>query len=246
VQKPSAVLLPHPGQSYNPTFEDHQALLAQEHAKALKEEQDAEKARQVKEAWLAGEEDNPDAYATGYAAEVGEGDDEEENIEGDDEFVKKVKKQKRKTDKEKKRRAANKALEAHTRAQTRLAKSQRQALSELSRVVSSVDSSSSISLSQLHKRKTMLANKLAMTGLTDLRSGPAKVPKAKQALLLSEELPESLRQLKTDGNLWGDWLDSSRRRGKVQTERKPYGRMTKKKGRGLKSIEKVAWRKFEA
>lgn len=242
------MLLPHPGQSYNPTFEDHQALLAQEHAKAVKEEEDAKRAQQVKEAWLAGVEDNPDAYETGYAAEVGSGDDEgeAENVEGDEEFVKKVKKQKRKTEKEKKRRAANKALEAHTRAQTRLAKSQRHALSELSRVVSSVDSSSSISLSQLHKRKTALANKLAMTGLTDIRSGPAKVPKAKQALLLSEELPESLRQLKTDGNLWGDWLDSSRRRGKVQMERKPYGRMTKKKGRGLKSIEKVAWRKFVA
>lgn len=136
--------------------------------------------------------------------------------------------------------------QARIRAQSRLTKAQRQALSTLPSVVGSLEQSSSISLAQLHKRKTQLANKLATSGLVDLRSGPAKVPKPKPSYLLSEELPESLRQLKTDGNLWADWLDSSRSRGKVQTERQSFSRMRKQKGRGLKEFEKVAWRKFEA
>lgn len=78
-----------------------------------------------------------------------------------------------------------------------------------------------------------------------MRSGPARVPQAKQPFLLSEELPENLRHLKPDGSLWDDWLNSSRRRGKIQMERRAYDRMTKLKGRGLKAVEKATWRNFD-
>jgi len=250
---PKAVSLPHPGMSYNPTLHDHQALLAQEHAKAQAEEDEVERLNKTKQSVMSGQDARINAWETGYANEVGSGDeiDEEpvENAAEEDTSLGAAKKQnvqRRKTDKAKKKRQANKILEAQIRAQRRLTKSKRQSLSALPSVVRSIEESSSISLAQLHKRKMLLATRLASSGLVDLRSGPAKVPKPKQSYLLSEELPESLRQLKADGNLWNDWLDSSRRRGKVQTERQLFGRVKKQKGRGLKEIEKVKWRRFEA
>lgn len=248
---PQAVALPHPGESYNPTVTDHQMLLAAEHAKALEEEERDRLMSQDKDKIMKGHDMRQHPYDIGYADEVGSG-EEDEGAEGQEPesstsaAAKKAKKQKRKTDKEHKRRQANKLMEAHTRQQARLNKSQRQAVSNLSNIVGEIKASDTISLAQLHKRKVQLAQKLASTGLSDMRSGPARVPKPKQHFLLSEELPESLRQLKTDGNLWSEWLDSSKRRGKVQMERRSFARMTKKKGRGLKEIEKVGWRKFEA
>lgn len=193
-----------------------------------------------------------DTWETGYADEVGSGEDDE-NIDKDTSDqqanspqTKKQKLARRKTDNAKKRKQVNKMLEAHSRAESRLTKSQRQALSSLPHIATLLDSSSNTSLSELHKRKTMLSQRLIASGLSDLRSGPARVPRLKQAFLLSEELPESLRHLKTDGNLWNDYVDSLRRRGRVQTERRAYGRMMRQKGRGLKSVEKVKWRKFAA
>lgn len=136
-------------------------------------------------------------------------------------------------------------LQSEMRARLRLTKAQRQALSSLSTINKDLKGSSSISLSQLHKRKTELAARLASSGLAEMRSGPNRVPKSKQSYLLTDELPEGLRQLKTNGNLWNEWLDSSRRRGKVQMERNTMPGMRKLKGRSLKDKEKVAWRKWD-
>lgn len=187
---------------------------------------------------------------------------------------KKTKKQRRKTEKERKKRQLNVALEvgdilllsvvcllhwltsihirvsfamlqAEMRARKRLTKAQREALSSLSSINKSIQGSSSISLSQLHKRKSELAARLASSGLAEMRSGPSRVPKPKQSYLLTDELPEGLRQLKTNGNLWNEWLDSSRRRGKVQMERNTMPGMRKQKGRSLRDKEKVAWRKWD-
>lgn len=111
---PKAIALPHPGESYNPAYEDHQAILAAEHAKALAEEQAAERQAAMKNRIMQGREDNQDARETGYADEVGSGDeddDQEERIEGETAEEKKTRKQRRKSDKERKRRQANLQLE---------------------------------------------------------------------------------------------------------------------------------------
>lgn len=185
-------------------------------------------------------------YDTGYADEVGSGDEDAGQPETSEAAAQKARKQKRKTKREHEKKQANRMLEMQTRQKARLVKSQRQAVSNLSSLIKEMSTSSQISLAQLHKRKSELKEKLSASGLADMRSGPARVPKPKNHYLLSEELPESLRQLKTDGNLWSEWLDSSKRRGRVQTERRSFARMTKKKNRGRKEIEKVAFRKFEA
>ena len=249
---PRAIPLPHPGESYNPTFEDHQGLLAVEHTEALLEEEANKKALKVKDEIVHTSHPRQDAWETGYADEVGSGDEggnfDEETVAQPAESVvaAKQKVSLRKTEKMKKRKQYNKMLEARIRAQSRLTKSQRHALSTLPRIASSLDSSSSMSLLDTYNRKTLAAQKVAAMGLSSLRSGPARVPKPKQAFLLSEELPESLRLLKSDGNLWNDWINSSQRRGRLQTEKKAFGRMMKQKGRGYKHVEKVKWRKFGA
>lgn len=201
---------------------------------------------------MKGQTSNGDAWVSGYADEVGDGeetDDEETALSKGEEggsAAARVRKQvRRKTEKERQKRRANIQLEAQIRAQTRLTKAQRQALSALPSYNKELTKKSDISLSLLHKRKTQLAQQLSASGLAALKSGPARVPEKKQAYLLSEELPESLRELKMDGNLWNDWLDSNRRRGKVQMERGNGSRMRKKRGRGMKEIEKVQWRMFE-
>jgi nucleolar protein 53 len=116
---PKAISMPHPGESYNPTLTDHQKLLAVEHARALAEEQKAAILAATKLKIMDGREDYRDSRETGYADEVGSGDeDEEEDAEDGEEggengetSEKKKKKQRRKTDKERRRRQANIALE---------------------------------------------------------------------------------------------------------------------------------------
>lgn len=112
---PKAIPLPHPGESYNPAYEDHQAILAAEHAKALAEEQAAERQAALKSKIMQAREDTRDTRETGYADEVGSGDEEDDDskkqVEGETAEDKKKRKQRRKTDKERKRRQANLQLE---------------------------------------------------------------------------------------------------------------------------------------
>ena len=245
---PRAVHAPHPGESYNPTMTDHQALLAAEHLKAVGEEEITARYTEQKEKVMRGQDGLQDPYATGYANEVGSGEEDSEaeaEAEGTEEGAQARKQRRRKTERAHRKKQANRLLEAQTRQKVRLSKAQRHAISSLSHIVGDIKASDTISLATLHKRKTQLAAKLAETGLAEFRSGPARVPKPKQHFLLSEELPESLRQLKTDGTLWSEWLDSSRRRGKVQMERRSFARMKKVRGRGLKDVEKATWRMFQ-
>lgn len=110
---PRAIALPHPGESYNPVYDDHQAILAAEHAKALAEEQALERQLEMKNKIMQGRDDHQDTRETGYADEVGSGDEEEEDeqIEGETTEEKKKRKSRRKTDKERKRRQTNILLE---------------------------------------------------------------------------------------------------------------------------------------
>lgn len=241
---PSAIALPHPGESYNPTLNDHQRLLAQQHAEAEAEEAAKQAARAVKDT-ITSNAKGGSTWDTGYAEEVGSGDEMDEVTEAADESMPLKKAPRRKTDKMKARRKENKLLEARTRAQSKITKSQRQALGTLKDIANDLEGSTAVSLAGLHKRKAALAKRIATQGIAGMRSGPGRAPKIRQNFLLSDELPESLRQLKADGDLWQDWLDSSRRRGRVQTERGTFGRMTKAKGRNLKSVEKATWRNFD-
>jgi len=112
---PKAIVLPHPGESYNPVYDDHQAILAAEHAKALAEEKAAERQAEMKNKIMQGREDHQDTRETGYADEVGSGDEEEdddnEEVAGETTEDKKKRKSRRKTDKQRQRRQQNLLLE---------------------------------------------------------------------------------------------------------------------------------------
>lgn len=97
-------------------YNDHQAILAAEHAKAVAEEEALARQAEMKNRIMQGREENHQSTREyGYADEVGSGDEEEEdeneNEEGGEESGKKKKKQRRKTEKERKKRQANVALE---------------------------------------------------------------------------------------------------------------------------------------
>jgi nucleolar protein 53 len=101
------------------------------------------------------------------------------------------------------------------------------------------------SLSEGAQKRAARAAKLAATGLSSLYSGPSRVPKPKVDVQLSEELPESLRDLRPEGSLWKDWEGSAIRRGKIPAKRQTAAKEAKAKGRGEKEYEKYAWRNFE-
>lgn len=119
---PRAIAAPHPGESYNPTLDDHQAILAAEYAKAVAEEEDLAKQKAMKDRIMRGRDNLEDSRDTGYANEVGSGDEDE--VEGEDRSEgsdndgagastaeTKKRKQRRKTEKEKRKKQANKVLE---------------------------------------------------------------------------------------------------------------------------------------
>lgn len=116
---PRAIATPHPGLSYNPTLDDHQALLAAEHEKLLRMEEEQEKLNEAKEKVMKGQAGREDAWETGYADEVGSGeeddDDDEDAIQSEDGDhlgeTRKQRKQRRKTEKQKRKRQANKLME---------------------------------------------------------------------------------------------------------------------------------------
>lgn len=99
-----------------------------------------------------------------------------------------------------------------------------------------------------------------------MRSGSRrKVPVPKAAFQLEEELADSLRSLKPEGNLWRDWMSSKERRGQMEVSAsidevaKQKSEVchlcmiflhslmchTERKSRGVKMVERYDFKRFE-
>lgn len=233
--QPKSIPIPHPGMSYNPAHEHHQALLAsalthytgveerEERGQAAKEAMDeARKLARGKEAWEA------------YEAEVGSGEEDADLMIVDPEAAAHKELLKRRAAKRKTKQQRNTKLrvtaEMHDLANRRAMKKRIASVQGIKDVEADILASKTLSLEEkalaLRARKARLSER----GLTRFRSGPSRVPDAPVTFQLGDELSENLRTLQPEGNLWKEWVNSGMRRGRVPVERANEGKKGGKRG----------------
>ncbi|KAF9645525.1 P60-like protein [Thelephora ganbajun] len=232
-----AISTPHQGTSYNPPAEAHQDLLRAAHEVEEEETKDVDKGRDVHERMTQ-------ARQLGDVAQEGlplgmtlhEVEEEEEEIVVPlvkPNPVRKTKQQRRKAQRalEEKRVAAERAAKRKLLASVFTVKSLRKTLEQ-----------SSASKEQLREEKRRNLRGRLKQGLAGQRFGKHTVQKAKIDVQLGEDLADSLRSLKPEGNLFRDRFLSMQNRALIEP-RVPV--MPKKRPNRYKEVEKHAWKNFE-
>ncbi|KAJ1301190.1 hypothetical protein OPQ81_003600 [Rhizoctonia solani] len=217
---PSAVTYPDAGASYNPTYEEHQELLRTAHEREAKLVEDMEKAEEVRRRMEAAWEKKGDGIVEGMLVDVGEENEED-----------------RKTTQQR-RKAARVLAEKRARANLAQKRQQLASLSTLKSLRRTVVNAQSESQRAAAER----AEKKLAKGLIGMRIGKHVVKEADIDFQLGEDLPESFRELKPEGNLWRDRWGSLVSRGKVEP-RVPVLAARKKK---TKEYEKHSYKQFDA
>ena len=222
-----AIDLPHPGSSYNPTLEAHEALIheAYEIEKVLEQTEQMDQAEREK--WQA-------KLATIVAREAelrSQADDELKRYRGMDLDVDSDSSADESSLSEGETRVAKDA-KRKTRAQRARAKRARAQQSEAARRKQArIDAATLLHLPALQRRQARLAHArqsatllrrqhkaalVAKHGLTGNKVGKHTVPQPKVDVQLPDELSESLRTLKPEGNLFRDRYVRLQVKGKVE------------------------------
>ncbi|KAL5639809.1 hypothetical protein ACGC1H_006401 [Rhizoctonia solani] len=230
---PNSVARPEAGMSYNPTYEDHQELLRTAHEREVKRVADIEKAEEVRRRMEAAWEKKGDGIVDGMLVDAGE---ENEEIE-EEERIDPVKPPQRKTAQQRKK-AARVLAEKRSRASLAQKRQQLASLSTLKSLRRKVANAKSES----QRAATERAEKKLAKGLIGMRIGKHVVKEGNIDYQLGEDLPESFRELKPEGNLWRDRWGSMVSRGKVEP-RMPVLAARKKK---TKEYEKHSYKRFDA
>ena len=232
-----AVRAPDAGTSYNPSFDDWDDLLNREGAKELSAEQARQQAAEAeaeKEARLAAiaaavDRDGQSDYESAWSGF------ETEN----EEDMLKAKRPKRKTPAQQhraKRRIKDEQLarhEAATKAKQKRDENIASALTEIN------DKQSDMEAAQSGQEETTEAADDSQ--LRRRKLGKVPIPEKPLELVLPDELQESLRRLKPEGNLMGDRFRNLLVNGKIES-RKPVLQPRKKR---VKLTEKWSYKDFE-
>lgn len=232
-----AVDLPHPGTSYNPDFESHEALIqeAYEIEKKLEENEQMDKAE--REAWqiklativareaemrLQKDDDlkryrgmDVDMPGLGSDDEEEEGAEEgsEDDSEGEDGKESGEPKRKTKAQRARAKSARMQQAEAAARKQARIEAAAILQLPALKRRQARLAAARAQAAEQRRLEKQAL---LAKQGLSGLKVGKHKVPQQKIDVQVGDELSESLRTLKQEGNLFRDRYNKLQSRGVIE------------------------------
>ncbi|KAJ1026334.1 hypothetical protein NDA16_002421 [Ustilago loliicola] len=259
-----AVDLPHPGTSYNPDLESHEALIqeAYEIEKRLEENEQMDKAERenwqaklatiiAREAELRSQKDddlkryrgmnvdmpgiNSDSEAESDASAAEESDAEEGEEDGAQSSE-----PKRKTRQQRARakRARQQQLEAAARKQARIEAASILQLPALKRRQARLAAARAQAAEARRLQKEQI---LAKQGLAGLKVGKHKVPAQKLDVQVGDELSESLRTLKPEGNLFRDRYNKLQARGVVEPRVK---QMPKRRTHKLKTYETHDYKKF--
>ncbi|KAL5514609.1 hypothetical protein ACEPAG_1925 [Sanghuangporus baumii] len=240
-----AVVPPHAGASYNPPATEYQELLRIAHEKAEKAEQVSERYARVKDemekARKAEWSGTKPGVPIGMIVDNLEKSEEEDNNQSTEELPLPKKPPTRKTKQQRKKaeklRAEKRAL-AERKHQRRLLAS----LSTLKSTRKSVDKTLSSGERTRMQRRLILQEKLRRSGLAGQRLGKHIVPEAEPEVQLGDDLSESLRGLKVEGNLFRDRFLSLQHRALLE----PRTRVLPKRHRATtKEVEKFAWKRFE-
>ncbi|KAK5998112.1 Ribosome biogenesis protein NOP53 [Cladobotryum mycophilum] len=227
-----AVPKPTGGYSYNPMFTDYEGRLAEESTKAL----EAEKKRHEEE--LAELERKAAAARSATEAEAAEEranmseweeDSEWEGFQSGVEDEKPSTKQpKRKTQTQRNRIKRRKEEEqlAKNRAATKARRAQEQRIKEIAEEVAEKEAQKALILAEDSDTNSEIGEEK----LRRKQIGKYKLPEKDLELVLPDELQESLRLLKPEGNLLKDRYRSLLLRGKMETRRHlPFRKQAKKK-----------------
>ncbi|KAF9006987.1 ribosome biogenesis protein Nop53/GLTSCR2 [Cyathus striatus] len=232
-----AIVEPHQGTSYNPPVEAHQELLLQAVAaerKRLEEvERDAQVKRKMENARHLQQADGGDVAPGMKLDSLNEEADRscEEEFGSEDRKTKKQKITEKRVLAEKRAlaaRAANKRFLASIYTAKSIRKSNARTIEERE------------AASAAHKAAEL--ERIRKKGLAGQRLGRHKVPEGEIEVQLGEDLTESLRGLKPEGNLFRDrWL-SLQQRALVEA-RLPV--IPKKRRNRIIEYEKHAWKRFD-
>ncbi|BEJ14524.1 hypothetical protein CspHIS471_0402910 [Cutaneotrichosporon sp. HIS471] len=241
--------LPRAGVSYNPSAPAHAALLEEAIAEemgllAAEERVGAEVAARggVVEA-RRGVDDFGDNMVGGMRIGRGDGDDEEDDEEesSDEEDGYKPKETKRKTQAQRNKAARAKALLLAERDEAIRRRMERHVGAARSMSKSVAARQREVEASTQQRRAAAKAReRVGYTGGEKI--GKHRVQKGAVAVQLGEDLAESLRQVKPEGNLFKDRFQSLQRRALIEPR---VPQLPKRRKIKVKEYEKFAWKRFE-
>ncbi|KAI1188228.1 ribosome biogenesis protein Nop53/GLTSCR2 [Nemania serpens] len=237
-----AVPKPAGGYSYNPKFEDYEARYTEECNKAI----EAEKKRLAEEEAdrlkaEAAARSAAEAEAAEARAELSEWDEDSEwegFQSGGEELRQTGKKQKRKTKADRNRIQRRKDEERRLKheAKTKLRKEQLERIKQIAQEVAERDQA--LALAKAEESDSSVASHDEVLRRKQL--GKLKLPEKDLEIVLPDELQDSLRRLKPEGNLLKDRYRSLLVRGKMESRR----RIPFKKQARTKVTEKWSYKDF--
>ncbi|WFD20885.1 hypothetical protein MCAP1_003140 [Malassezia caprae] len=217
----SAVSKPHPGISYNPDFDSHDSLIQRAFEKAKEEERDENELRQWREQLRNVAQGNDQATALSMKIDdPATNDDELQDEEEDenDDVSQRTKLPTRKTAAQRRREA--RAKEQYNQAQQRRKERQMRALmSEASSHSKKLAKAAEERAKLIEQRREAKLARMRESGMAGSKVGKYVVPEARIDVQTGDELSESLRQLKPEGNLFWDRFQNLQARGLTDSRR---------------------------
>ncbi|KAF8126791.1 P60-like protein [Boletus edulis] len=236
-----AVPVPHPGASYNPPVHAHEELLMNAYKVEQRKQDEADRLlearKKIEGACAFAADSNTEGVPAGMV--IDQIKDDEETVANTPAVV--PKRLPTKKTKQQRTRMAKQKAEKHALAEKALRK---RLLNSINQVKAFRSDISKLTDAQQQAR---LARQLALRlklrkGLAGQRLGKHRVPENDIEVQIGEDLSESLRNLKPEGNLFRDRFVSLQQRALIEP-RVPV-LPTRRKAK-LKEYEKHAWKRFE-
>ena len=230
-----AVSVPHPGTSYNPDFDSHEALVQTAYEKAKAAELDEQQAQELHAKWKGVTQGVPLPLDLPLdVPEEGGEDDEEVQDEGAA-----PKMPARKTAAQRRREA--RAKEQYTLAQQRRKERRIQGMiSELPNQMKQAKRDAQTRAELVQQRRQKKEERLRSQGIAGTRIGKYAVPSQRVDVQTGDELSDSLRRLRPEGNLFWDRFQSLQARGLAEA-RKPVLPMRQR--RKLKTYDRHSFKR---
>ena len=230
-----AVSVPHPGTSYNPDFDSHEALVQTAYEKAKAAELGEQQAQELHAQWKGVTQGVPLPLDLPLdVPEEGGEDDEEVQDEGAA-----PKMPARKTAAQRRREA--RAKEQYTLAQQRRKERRIQGMiSELPNQMKQAKRDAQTRAELVQQRRRQKEERLRSQGIAGTRIGKYAVPSQRVDVQTGDELSDSLRRLRPEGNLFWDRFQSLQARGLAEA-RKPVLPMRQR--RKLKTYDRHSFKR---
>ncbi|WFD00380.1 hypothetical protein MYAM1_003128 [Malassezia yamatoensis] len=210
---------PHAGTSYNPDYDQHEALLQKAIQNAISEEATEQETKRLREQWHgvvdapAGQV-APDLPLDDAASQASDG----SGLSDEEHTGSRTKMPKRKSSAQRRREARAKEQQIQAE-QRRLERQQRAIASQLPAHLKSIRKHAQARQLMNEERQARKLERIQKEGIAGFRVGKHTVPKQRIDVQTGDELSESLRRLKPEGNLFWDQFQNLQARGLVEARR---------------------------